>query len=145
MKKILILCALLLSGLLGFVLSLYLHDKPNQDDVQLIQTFHYPALFVKQLENDPDAGKKIFNEFCSSCHGKQAVIDVNAPRIDDHASWQIRKKLGMPILLKITLTGVGAMPARGGCFECSDEQLREAIQYILSNVIPAQAGIHTEK
>src|SRR5262245_48229460 len=103
MKKILILCVLLLSGLLGFILSLYLHDKPNQADVLLIQTFHYPALFVEQIKNDPEAGKKIFNEFCSSCHGKQAVIDVNAPRIGDRTAWQARKKLGIPVLLKITL------------------------------------------
>jgi len=37
----------------------------------------------------------------------------------------------MDTLLKMTIQGVGAMPARGGCFECSDGQLKEAIIYML--------------
>ena len=40
--------------------------------------------------------------------------------------------LGMPVLLKLTIDGKGAMPARGGCFECSDEQLMDVIKYIVS-------------
>lgn len=125
-----------LSGLLGLVISLYIHrPKPliptPPSDVTVIQTFHYPASFVKQIANDPDAGRKIFKEFCASCHDKQPVIDVNAPRINDKQAWDLRRQWGMDDLLKITATGIGAMPARGGCFECSDEQLREAIRYIL--------------
>lgn len=120
------------SGLCGFVVSYYLHMRAPEEQVQLIKTFHYPASFVKQLAGDPAAGKKIFKEFCSSCHGQQPTIDINAPRIGDHKAWRARKKMGMPALLKITVMGAGAMPARGGCFECSDEQLEMTIRYILS-------------
>jgi cytochrome c5 len=134
MKKIFIILIFLLSGLIGFLTSLYFHRdiEEQQSDTQLIQTFHYPALFVKQLAGDPHAGEKIFKEFCVSCHGKQPLIDVHAPKLGDKAAWSVRRKMGMPALLNITITGVGAMPARGGCFECSDEQLRETIQYIFS-------------
>jgi cytochrome c5 len=45
----------------------------------------------------------------------------------------MRRQLGLDILLNITVNGVGAMPARGGCFECSDEQLRTTIRYILDH------------
>ena len=133
-KKILIIAILLLSGLLGFFLSLYLHQSPQKKstDIQLIETFHYPALFVKQLSGDPNAGRKIFKEFCSACHSKQPSIDIHAPRIGDKKAWDIRRKMGMDLLLKMTINGVGAMPARGGCFECSDQQLRETIRYILN-------------
>jgi cytochrome c5 len=61
------------------------------------------------------------------------VIDVNAPRLGDKKAWLMRQKLGLTNLLKITVNGKGAMPARGGCFECSDKQLLMAIQYILNN------------
>ncbi|HSW92731.1 MAG TPA: c-type cytochrome [Gammaproteobacteria bacterium] len=130
--------ALIVSGLSGFFISLTLHSgdtapRPSgvTGSVQLIETFHYPSTFVKQLKGDPDAGHKIFNQFCVSCHGNPPVIDIEAPRIHDKKAWKIREKMGMQALMKLTTTGVGAMPARGGCFECSDEQLRETIQYIL--------------
>jgi len=133
-ERILILVALLLSGLLGFAFSWYQHfDLFPSSDVQTMQTFHSPAIFVKQLEGDPDAGRKIFKEFCAACHDKEPVIDVNAPAIGDKKAWAPRRKLGKEILLKITIDGLGAMPARGGCFECSDEQLGKAVQYILSH------------
>jgi cytochrome c5 len=133
--KWLLICCLVISGILGFVFSLYRHapQRVDPDAVVTIQTFHYPALFVQQLKNDPDAGRKIFQEFCAACHAKQPRIDVHAPRIGDTAAWQMRQRLGLPILLKITINGIGAMPARGGCFECSDQQLQDTIQYMLKD------------
>jgi cytochrome c5 len=130
MRKLAVMIILISSGIMGFILSLYLHQK-DDTDVQMIQTFHYPSLFVSQLAGDKHVGEKIFKEFCVSCHGKQPFIDVHAPRINDKKAWKTREKMGIPTLLKLTIDGVGAMPARGGCFECSDEQLRETIQYIL--------------
>lgn len=134
-NKKFIIALFLLSGMCGFALSLYLHRQSQQtinpDDVQMVQTFHTPALFVKQITGDPDAGRKIYKEFCVSCHASNPIIDVKAPSIDDKAAWQARRKLGMKKLLETTIQGKGAMPARGGCFECSDEQLRMTIHYML--------------
>jgi len=143
MKKnfriILIVSLLMLSGFAGFIISLYFHRSsdipiPNNvtGDVQLIETFHYPSFFVKQLEHDPKAGEKIFKQFCTSCHGKPPIIDIKAPRIGDQVEWEIRKKMGMKTLMQLTKHGVGAMPARGGCFECNDHQLEQTIEYILN-------------
>ena len=132
-SKIDIVIILVFSGLAGFMLALY-QRKPNDLSLHqnpVMQTFHYPARFVKQLANDPDAGRKIFNEFCAACHSEEPAIDVNAPLIGDKKIWQGLRQLGIPALLKMTIKGVGRMPARGGCFECSDEQLAETIQYIL--------------
>jgi len=135
-KKIIFL--LLLSGLSGFIFSLYTHRNGNRMVDQSVnyattrETFHYPALLVKQLQGDPQAGKKIFQEFCAACHAEKPLIDLPAPRINDVKAWAALKQLGIENLLKLTINGVGAMPARGGCFECSDEQLRETIHYILS-------------
>lgn len=132
MKKAAVFILFLLSGAAGFFVSWHMH-KPVRDkqSVQQIETFHYPALFVHQLQHDPRAGEKIFNEFCSACHASSPLIDVNAPRINDREAWKIRQKWGIDALMTMTLSGVGAMPARGGCFECSDAQLKEAVLYIL--------------
>ncbi|EKD55218.1 MAG: Cytochrome c5 [uncultured bacterium] len=122
----------ILSGALGFVFSLYRYESHHEEVVQQIETFHYPVLFVKQLTGDPHAGKKIFKQFCASCHGNPALIDINAPHIGDREAWKLRRKMGMKSLMEMTINGAGAMPARGGCFECSDAQLREAVHYMLN-------------
>lgn len=138
LRVILIISVFMLSGLFGFFISLYQHPQAEPPrpvgvtgDVQVIETYHYPSTFVKQLKGDPLAGQKIFKQFCTSCHGNPPTIDINAPRMGDKKAWKIRQQMGMPALMKITTTGIGAMPARGGCFECSDEQLQETIRYIL--------------
>lgn len=134
-KHILVITLLFLSGLSGLIFSYYQrshsHDLQSGNSTQLIETFHYPAIFVQQLKGDAQAGKKIFKEFCASCHAAEPLIDINAPHIGDKRAWKGLSRSGMDAMLKITINGAGAMPARGGCFECSDEQLRETINYIL--------------
>jgi cytochrome c5 len=127
---LLALMLLIVSGALGFIFSLYTHRAPLDDnEVQSVQVFHYPALFVRQLRFDPEAGKKIYKEFCVSCHAKNPIIDVKAPHAGAEQDW--RRLRGRHDLLKRTIHGVGAMPARGGCFECSDAQIQLAIDYML--------------
>ena len=136
MKNKLIIYIFILSGILGLITSVLFHQDSsshkNSSDTQMIETFHYPALFVSQLKGDKNAGEKIFKEFCSTCHAKTPRIDIHAPRIGDTKAWAALKKAGMSTLLNITISGAGAMPARGGCFECSDQQLRETIDYMLN-------------
>lgn len=136
-STLLIISIIALSGLLGFLLSLYLHQNTSLQEetgnnIPITQTFHTPVSFVKQLAGDKDAGRKIFKEYCASCHSQDPIIDIKAPHIGDKSAWKIRKKRGLPLLFKTTLDGKDVMPARGGCFECSDDQLRETIQYMLN-------------
>ncbi|OGO93344.1 MAG: hypothetical protein A3F41_01385 [Coxiella sp. RIFCSPHIGHO2_12_FULL_44_14] len=105
---------------------------PTEPTEYSAHAVHYPTLFVNQLKNDPTAGKKIFHEYCAACHAQQPEIDIHAPRFGDHATWSAFKALGSEKLFQWTTQGHGAMPARGGCFECSDEQLKAAIRYLIS-------------
>ncbi|MCD6038798.1 MAG: Cytochrome c5 [Gammaproteobacteria bacterium] len=134
MKKYIIIFLFFLSGLSGLFLSLYLHHDFFLIVRPPLQVYHYPMQFLTPLKNDRQAGKKIFREYCASCHAVHPLIEVNAPRIGDKAAWQLRRQRGLSLLFHHTLEGVGAMPARGGCFECSDGQLRRAIRYILTQI-----------
>lgn len=96
------------------------------------RTFHYPIQFVEKLKNNPHAGKKIYQEYCAACHDPEPLIAVNAPRFGHREDWQAYARLDMQTLLAITSRGVSAMPARGGCFECDDALLEQAIRYILA-------------
>jgi cytochrome c5 len=124
---------LVASGVLGLIVSWYVHGSNDLavDDVQTVQIFHNPSLFVSQLTGDPQAGRKIYREFCVSCHAKKPVIEVKAPKLGVVKDWKRWRGVSEKLLLEKTIRGVGAMPARGGCFECSDKQLQLTIEYML--------------
>ena len=95
------------------------------------RVFHYPLDFIKSVEKDPHAGKKVYQEYCISCHAQQAEIPLRAPRLGIKKDWVSYQNLTMDVLFKLVAQGVGAMPARGGCFECSDALLKKTITYML--------------
>ena len=98
---------------------------------QQTREFHHPQQFVEGLQGDKQAGKKIYQQFCQVCHAISPQVNVGAPRIGVEADWQIRRKQSINKMLINIDNGMTTMPARGGCFECSDEQLKAAIEYML--------------
>ena len=91
---------------------------------------HNPEEFIARVSGTPDAGKQIYGQFCVSCHAKDPMISLGAPRFRDKADWQARNKKGIDAMLANIANGFNAMPARGGCFECSDDDLKAAIKYM---------------
>jgi len=94
---------------------------------------HRPGDFIQSLQNNPAAGQQIYQEFCASCHAEHPTINVGAPRFRNIQDWKPYSSLSLETLLKIADTGIGHMPPRGGCFECSDENLKAAIIYMMGS------------
>lgn len=92
---------------------------------------HNPQQLLDAMRGAPDEGEQIVQAFCANCHAPKAVIELGAPKQGQIEAWQPRIKQGLDVLFKHTEEGIGAMPPRGGCFECSDEQLRLAIAALL--------------
>jgi cytochrome c5 len=92
---------------------------------------HHPEAFIASIQHDPKAGQKIYEHFCATCHAADPSIDLGAPRFRNLHDWQGRMQKGVTGLLTVTTVGINQMPPRGGCFECSDRLLKEAIIYML--------------
>lgn len=75
-----------------------------------------------------NAGELRYKSTCSICH--QAGIG-GAPKFRDAADWKPRMAVGMDGMLKIAIEGKGAMPPKGTCMQCSDEELKKTIEYML--------------
>jgi cytochrome c5 len=123
----------IISGLLLGIgsVSFYALAADNSTTTPMITNRHHPEKFIQSIQNDPDAGKKIYQQFCSTCHAKNPEISVGAPRIGVQKDWKNRLKKGVDGLLTVTVAGINQMPSRGGCFECNDAQLKAAIVYML--------------
>ena len=92
---------------------------------------HHPQEFLNSVAGSKREGQQIVQHYCAVCHAEKPLIPLGAPRIGIEADWTTRLKQGMPKIFTHTSEGLNAMPARGGCFECSDEQLMLAIVAML--------------
>lgn len=96
--------------------------------------FHNPQQIVASLKNSDSPGKAIYQNFCASCHAPKPMINIGAPRLRKTQEWESRIKQARQLLISHVIDGYNAMPPRGGCFECSDELLHSAINYMLSEL-----------
>ena len=104
---------------------------------------HHPQSFLDNVAGARDEGAQIVQHYCASCHAPKPLIPVGAPRMQDRTDWAPRLKQGLDSLFKRADEGFNAMPPRGGCFECSDDQLYLAIKAMLA--IPDQKSLFKTK
>lgn len=94
-------------------------------------SFHHPQEFKQALKNAQHPGEKIYQKLCANCHALKPLIPLGAPRIGVVDDWKPRMTRNVQAMFEKIDVGFNAMPARGGCFECSDQELKEAIAYML--------------
>ena len=74
-------------------------------------------------------GQATYQATCQACHNTGAA---NAPKLGDKAAWAPRIATGIDAMLAVAISGKNAMPPRGACASCSDDDLKAAIEYIVS-------------
>jgi cytochrome c5 len=94
---------------------------------------HKPTEGLAQAAASDNPGESIYQQYCALCHAPEPQIPLGAPRLGVADDWQQRDLSDSAELFKRMDEGMGAMPPRGGCFECSDELLQAAIDYLLVN------------
>lgn len=77
---------------------------------------------------DLAAGEKVYQSACFACH---LTGVAEAPKIDDAAEWEPRLAQGMAGLLQSVTAGKGAMPPKGGFAHLTEEDMRNAIEFML--------------
>ena len=75
------------------------------------------------------SGEQVYSK-CQSCHDS-GIMD--APKFGSLEDWAPRIERGIDNLLTIAIAGKGGMPPKGTCMDCSDNELKSAIQYIIDN------------
>lgn len=74
------------------------------------------------------SGQDVYDASCMACHGTGAA---GAPKTGDAAAWAARMDKGLETLHEHAIEGFNAMPAKGLCMTCSDEEVIAAVDYIL--------------
>ena len=59
---------------------------------------------------------------------------MGAPKYASLEDWAPRIDLGIDNLTKSAIAGKGGMPARGTCMDCSDNEIKLTVQYMLDSL-----------
>ena len=79
----------------------------------------------------PRSAEEVYNSGCMACHTSGAA---GAPTFRDAAAWSTRLAKGLDTLYSNAINGIGAMPAKGLCPTCSDEEIEIAVDYMLEGI-----------
>ncbi|MEP5567112.1 MAG: c-type cytochrome [Halioglobus sp.] len=79
----------------------------------------------------PRSGEDVYNAACMACHATGAG---GAPLYADVAAWADRIAKGTEALYVSGIQGVPGtgMIAKGGCMNCSDEEIEAAVDYMIA-------------
>jgi cytochrome c5 len=80
-------------------------------------------------ESDDFDVAQVYQARCFACHGTGAA---QAPLLGDVIEWEVRMEKGLDTVVQNAIDGLnGLMPPRGLCAECSDDDLKAIVEYIV--------------
>ena len=77
------------------------------------------------------SGEEVYNTACMACHSAGIA---GAPKVGDQVAWAGRIGRGMDTLYDSGINGISGsgMVAKGGCADCSDDDIRAAVDFMVA-------------
>jgi len=87
------------------------------------------AVSTMAAEPDEFDAAQVYQARCYACHGTGAA---QAPLLGDVIEWEVRLEKGLDTVVQNAINGLnGSMPPRGLCAECSDDNLKTIVDYMI--------------
>ena len=86
---------------------------------------------VEIVETAERSGEEIYNSKCAGCHTSGVM---GSPKFASLEDWAPRIDLGLEKLTLSAIAGKGGMPAKGTCMDCSDNDIKITVQYMLDSL-----------
>jgi len=107
--------------------QVYLPGDEQQASAPIVETAAEPEPVAVTL-----TGPQIYNDACIACHGTGVG---GAPVVGDAAAWEARIAQGTDALNDHAINGIGVMPPKGGRLDLSDQEVIDAVAYMLGEVM----------
>ena len=82
------------------------------------------------VASGPRSGSDIYDSKCVACHASGAA---GAPKLGDAGAWAPRIGKGIDVLYTSAISGFNGMPAKGLCMDCSDDEIKATVDYMVEN------------
>lgn len=103
----------------------------EEKTAELIQPVAKIELSAQPERTGPMSGEDVVKQVCAACHGTGAL---GSPKIGDKAAWGPRVAQGIAVLDDHALKGKGSMPPKGGNAALSDDEVKAAVEFLVSQV-----------
>ena len=126
----------LVAALIG-VISRVLSDDGSRKDVAVIERIKPVARVAIAVPKPAGAeikltGQEVYNKVCVACH---AAGVLGAPKVGAKELWEPRLAQGLTGLVNNAVTGIRAMPAKGGNPSLTEANIHDAIVYMLDETV----------
>nr|WP_240612800.1 c-type cytochrome [Alteromonas flava] len=125
-----------MSALLFSALTLNAQEMKDEEIAERIKP--YGSVHVAGAEAagaaaaGPRSGQDIYNQACVACHGSGVL---GAPKLQVAADWQPRlDEKGYDTVWENAINGINAMPPMGTCGDCSNDDIKAAIDYMIEGI-----------
>jgi cytochrome c5 len=93
---------------------------------------------ARTLVSEKRTGAEVYGKKCTICHtagaGGAPIVDTNDASA---TAWAPRINKGIGTLFANSIGGINGMPAQGLCNDCSDDEIKATVCYMLNTAIPA--------
>ena len=107
-------------------------QEMSEDDIkariQPIGKVHVAGAKAEVVSSGPRAGSDIYAKACAACH---SVGVLNAPKLQNAVDWAPRMEKGFDAVWKNAINGIGGMPPMGTCGDCSDDEIKAAVEHMI--------------
>jgi cytochrome c5 len=87
------------------------------------------AAAVVAASSGTRTGEELYTAKCSLCHGSGTL---GAPKLGDASAWGPRVAANkMEGLFEHAIKGFNSMPPKGTCADCSDDEIKGAVKYMV--------------
>lgn len=87
---------------------------------------------VQVAAGEPRDAEEIYKTKCASCHNTGVG---GSPKLGDAAAWEPRLEKGMDAVFENAWNGFNAMPPKGLCMDCSEDEMQATIEYMVDESI----------
>ncbi|MFQ3236386.1 MAG: cytochrome c5 [Paraglaciecola sp.] len=128
---------ILLCVFVGLASVFAAHAKVDSDDaiksrIEPVGQMHIAGMKAQiAVASGPRSGADVYNKACVACHSSGVL---GAPKFQDAGEWSPRLEKGFDVVWQNAIVGINAMPAMGACGDCSDEDIKVAIEYMIEGI-----------
>jgi cytochrome c5 len=99
--------------------------------IQPLGKVHVAGAKAETASAGPRSGTQVYNKACIACH---SVGVLGAPKPNDAAAWAPRISQGFDTMWQHAIKGYNAMPPRGTCGDCTDDEIKAAIEHMIEGI-----------
>jgi cytochrome c5 len=105
-------------------------ERIGKEPIVQVSTDNAGEATATDASADAGPGQQIFTAVCATCHVSGLM---QSPKLGSAEDWAPRIEKGIETLYDHAINGFKMMPARGGRSDLSDDEVKAAVDYMVSN------------